>query len=158
MVASVEVQFTSSRVTQQMELLFAKRASELRRRVGEKLADCIVDLSPVDTGTYVLAHTASASATGETATRSSANKPRGRNEAQFKNLARGNLKRSVASAAVLAGNEIWFRNRAEHAARVERAGWTDKNARGPYHVYAKAGASFNTILRDALAEMGMRTR
>jgi hypothetical protein len=156
MVASVEVRFVRSRVTQQMQLLFEQRAKELKRRVAEKLADRIVDLSPVDTGTYVMAHIAATGDTGEAATRRSAGKKRGQNPTQFKNLARGNLKRSVSSAAVLAGNEIWFRNRAEHADRVEYTGWSDKGGRGADHVYALAKAEFNEILRETLSEIGMR--
>jgi hypothetical protein len=151
----VQVKAVSRRTTQQAQLLFQQRAAELKQRIGEKIAERIVADSPVDTGTYIMAHVAGTAESSESATRSSAGKLRGRNPAQFKNLALGNLKRSVASAAVMAGNEIWFRNRAEHAAAVEYLGW---KRQGAYHVYANARAYGPTAVREAAREMGMETR
>lgn len=151
----VQMKMISQRTTQNMEQLFRERAAELKRRAGEKIADYIVDNSPVDTGTYVMAHVAGSGAMPEIASRSSDGKPRGQNKQQFRNLARGNLKRSVSAAAVQAGSEIWFRNRALHAPEVEYIGW---NSREAYHVYAKARAYGPTAIREAAREVGMQAR
>ncbi|HEY7821721.1 MAG TPA: hypothetical protein VIG24_02750, partial [Acidimicrobiia bacterium] len=86
----VQVQAISKTETASIAIRFQERAAELRRRVGERIADEIVDLSPVDTGTYVMAHVAGSGAMPEIASRSSDNKPRGQNRQQFQNLARGN--------------------------------------------------------------------
>jgi hypothetical protein len=165
----VQVQAISKKSTQQAELLFRQRAAELRARVASKIADEIVNLSPVDTGTYIMAHVAGTGPSDEAPTRSS-NEPgreRGQNPQQFKNLARGNLKRSVSAAAIQASNEVWFRNRALHAARVEYDGWTAPLFGIPssplvavpaYHVYAKARARAPQFIRDAAREMGMTAR
>lgn len=151
----VQMKAISQRTTQTAEQLFRERAAELRRRAGEKIADFIVDVSPVDTGTYIMAHVAGSGAMPEIASRSSDNKPRGQNRQQFQNLARGNLKRSVSAAAVQAGSEIWFRNRALHAPEVEYIGWNSQEA---YHVYAKARAYAPTAIREAAREVGMQAR
>jgi len=151
----VQMKIISQRTTQNMEQLFRERAAELKRRAGEKIADHIVDNSPVDTGTYIMAHVAGTGAMPEIASRSSDRKPRGQNAQQFKNLARGNLKRSVSAAAVQAGSEIWFRNRALHAPEVEYLGW---NSRKADRVYAKARAYGKTAIREAAQEVGMQAR
>lgn len=162
-----QVQAISKKSTQQAELLFRQRAVELRARVAAKIADEIVDLSPVDTGTYIMAHVAGTGESSESAERSSHGKERGRNPAQFKNLARGNLRRSVSAAAIQASNEVWFRNRALHASRVEYDGWTaplfgiessPRVAVPAYHVYAKARARAPKFIHDAAREMGMTAR
>lgn len=151
----VQVRAISQKTTQQAELLFKERAAQLRERVGQKLVDAIVDGSPIDTGTYIMAHVAGAGESGESAGRSSKGKIRGRNPAQFRNLARGNLRRSVSAAAISASAEIWFRNRAEHAGHVEYLGWAGTQA---YHVYANARAMAPQFIRDAALELGMTTR
>ena len=71
---------------------------------------------------------------------------------QFRALALGNLRRSVSSAAVTAGQEIWFRNQSEHAKYVE-FGWPTKNG---YHVYAYARAYAPVAIREAIDELGFR--
>lgn len=134
---------------------FRQRAAQLRERVLLRMADAIVDNSPVDTGTYVLAHRAGAGPDSSEAERSSHGKPRPVSESQFKNLARGNLHRSVSSAAVAAATEVFFRNSAVHAPRVEYVGW---NGRPPYAVYARVRNAADTFIRDAATEMGMRAR
>ena len=92
---------------------------------------------------------------GETAARSSRGKVRGRNPAQFRGLAIGNLRRSVSAAAISASDEVWFRNRAEHAPFVEYIGWGETPA---YHVYANARAAAPQFIRDVAREMGMTAR
>jgi hypothetical protein len=151
----VQIRAISKNTTQQAGLLFKERAAQLRARVAEKIADAIVEGSPVDTGTYIMAHVAGSGESSEIGSRSSHGKPRGRDPGQFKNLARGNLKRSVSASAIQAGDEIWFRNRAEHAARVEYLGW---NLTPAYHVYANARAMAPQFIRDAAREMGFTSR
>jgi hypothetical protein len=164
----VQIQAISQRTTQQAELLFRQRAAELRSRIAGRIVDAIIDASPVDTGTYTMAHVAGAGESSEAATRSSTHpvrKPRGRNREQFVNLARGNLRRSVSAAAIMASNEIWFRNRSLHAGRVEYTGWPaplfgsqEISGPGPYRVYAKARAMVPTFIREEAAAMGMTAR
>lgn len=144
---------------------FLQNAARLRARVGDMLADAIVDGSPVDTGTYVMAHRAGTGPSEGVADRSSEGKTRGRNPAQFKNLARANLKRSVSAAAVQASGDIWFTNASLHAARVESLGWPAPlfgnpgiSGPGPYRVYAQARATFPAFVDRAAAELGMQTR
>lgn len=144
---------------------FRERAAELRDRVGRRIADVIVDTSPVDSATYIMAHTAGASASEADASRSSEGKVRGQNPAQFRNLARGNLHRSVSSAAVQAAGEIWFRNSSLHAARVEWMGWPAPlfgnpsiSGPGPHLVYATARAAAPSIIDAVATEMGMQSR
>jgi hypothetical protein len=147
---------------------FEMQAEALKRRVYEKIANAIVDASPVDTGTYIMAHSAAAGGRDEgfERDRSSKGKLRGRNPAQFKNIARGNLMRSVAAIPVGA-TDVYFRNRALHAPRVEYLGWTrplfgiaesPKAPVPPYHVYARARAQVGQFIREAAAETGMQTR
>jgi hypothetical protein len=154
----VQVKAISRITTGQMEQIFRERAAQLKSRVAERIADDIVNFSPVDTGTYIMAHVAGTGESSEEPSRSSANKPRGRNPSQFKNLALGNLKRSVSSQAVMTADEIWFRNRAEHAVHVETLGWTGKGGPGPYHVYARARNRASVHIGDVAREMGMETR
>jgi hypothetical protein len=144
---------------------FRQNAARLRARVGEMLADAIVDGSPVDTGTYVMAHRAGTGPSESDADRSSADKVRGRSPSQFKNLARGNLKRSVSAAAIQASGDIWITNSSLHAERVESLGWPAPlfgnpsiSGPGPYRVYASARAQFPAFVSRAAAELGVQTR
>jgi hypothetical protein len=151
----VQVRAISKRATQDLAREFEMRAAEMRDRVGRRIADVIVDRSPVDTGTYIMAHVAGDGRVSGDVERSSGGKPRGRDGQQFRNLARGNLHRSVSAAAIQAGNEIFFRNRAEHAPFVEYIGWKGRQAD---HVYGIARAATPQIIRDVAAAMGMTTR
>lgn len=150
---------------EQMRERLRAKFTALRSRVAEKMADSIVDLSPVDTGTYVMAHSAGTSESDEAADRSSAGKVRGRSEAQFKSLARHNLRRSVSSAAIQASGTIYFRNRALHANRVETLGWPAplfgnpaSSGRGPYRVYSTTRGRFGQFVAEATQELGFQTR
>lgn len=149
---------------------FRDKAAELRARVSERIADDIVDFSPVDTGTYIMAHVADTGSGTEDAPRSSKGKARRRNRQQFQNLARGNLKRSVTKDAILNSAEVHFRNRAEHAARVEYLGWGggaeaeaagsagEHTPGGPYRVYAMASARARQHVEDVAREMGFDSK
>lgn len=165
----VKVRAISRQTSADIAERFRERAAQVRSRAAEMMAEDIVNGvpdddreppgSPVDTGTYVMAHVAvvggSANGGGE---RSSAGKQTGRNIAQFKALALGNLKRSVSKDAILNSPEIYFQNRAEHATRVEWLGWTDIGNKEPYHVYGKARAMAQQRILDAAREFGMETR
>lgn len=151
-----QFQAISKRTSQQTAQIFRERAAGMRLRVAEKIADAIVDFSPVDTGTYIMAHAAGTGSSDEDGSRSSHRKPRGRDKSQFANLARGNLRRSVSAAAVQASDEIWFRNRAYHAPAVESLGWT--SGKQPYRVYARARAMVPTFIREAAREFDMEVR
>lgn len=154
----VQIKAISKITSGQMEQVFRERAAQLKSRVAELIADDIVQASPVDTGTYIMAHIAGTGASDAAPTRSSVGKPRGRNPSQFKNLAAGNLKRSVSASAVMSAEEVWFQNRSEHAVRVESLGWHDKNGPGPYHVYAQARNRIPVHIRAVAAELGMNAR
>lgn len=163
------VKVVPGKTLQQIEADFQTKARALRIAVGERIAETIVDASPVDTGTYIMAHKASGKDGGDAdADRSSVDpvrKQRGRNAAQFKGLAKGNLKRSVSAAAMQNATEIWFQNSALHAARVEYLGWPAPlfgNPRsfgpGPYRVYAKARASVGPHIEAAARDLGFTTK
>ena len=151
----VQFRAISKRSTQRLDKLFEDKAAMMRAEIASRIAKDIVDASPVDTGTYIMAHVAGTGATSEDASRTSAGKARGRNASQFKNLALGNLRRSVSAAAIRASSEIWFRNRAEHALEVEYLGWAGKDA---YHVYQIAGNRAGVHIRDVSREMGYSPR
>lgn len=153
---ATQFQAISSHTSQQAAQIFRERAAAIRLRVAEKIADAIVDGSPVDTGTYIMAHVAGTGSSDEDGSRSSHGKPRGRDRSQFTNLARGNLRRSVSAAAVQASSEIWFRNRAWHAPAVEHLGWAAGTQ--PYQVYARARAQVPTFIREAAREYSMEVR
>lgn len=146
----VQVQAIHQSTSQDIAARFRQRAAEVRERAALKMADHIVDQSPIDTATYILAHVAGAGASPEIADRSSHGKARGVPDAQFRNLARGNLRRSVSSAAVSAASEIWFRNRAVHAPIVEYV--------HGYAVYAQTRAMADVFIREAAREAGMEVR
>jgi len=137
---------------------FRERAAQVRSRAAEMMAEDIIKASPVDTGTYIMSHIATTDGTSAGGTTSSSRKTRGRNKEQFQNLALGNLKRSVSKDAILNSSQIFFTNRAEHAARVEWVGWTDIGNKEAYHVYGQARAMAQQRIRDAAAEFGMETR
>lgn len=131
---------------------FRERAAALRERVLLRMADDIVNNSPVDTGTYILAHRAASAAGGavEAVSRSSHGKRRDVPDAQFRNLARGNLHRSVSSAAVASATEVFFRNVSDHADIVEYL--------HGHAVYARVRNATPAFIAQAAAEMGMTTR
>jgi hypothetical protein len=168
MVKVTAINVVTGKTLQQMELALQEKARALRIAVGERIADTIVDASPVDTGTYIMAHKASGTDGGSAeADRSSHGKPRGRSTAQFKGLAKGNLKRSVSAAAMQNATEIWFQNSSLHAGRVESLGWPaplfgNPNSSGPhpspYRPYTKARASVGKHIRAAARELGFTTR
>lgn len=151
----VQVGAIRTRDTRDLEAQFKARAARIRQQVAERIVDVIINASPVDTGTYIMAHVAGQGASPEIESRSSHGKPRGRSKAQFAALARNNLRRSVSAAAIQASNEIWFRNRALHAASVEYLGWKGAPA---YHVYAVASAAAAQIIRDVMMRGGVDGR
>lgn len=165
MVRVTQIKVASGKTLAQMELLFRERAAQLRRGVLEKVADDIIRFSPVDTGTYIMAHAARGAESDAEADRSSRGRVRGRNAGQFRALALGNLKRSVASAALQSAGEVWIQNRSEHAERVETLGWSaplfgnpNASGRGPYHVYRNARGRVPAHVRSTAREMGFETR
>lgn len=147
-----QVQAISRRDSADISARFQRDAAELRERVLMRMADEIVNNSPVDTGTYIMAHRAGGEAGGiaEPAARSSHGKQRNRPDAQFRNLARGNLYRSVSSAAVSAATEVFFRNVSAHADIVEYL--------HDHAVYARVRNAAPVFIRQVAAEMGMETR
>ena len=160
-----QVQAITRRDSADIANRFRDRAAELRERVGHGIADVVIANSPVDSGTYIMAHRAGPGPSDAEADRSSRGKIRGRSRSQFAGLARNNLYRSVSSAAVANASEIWFTNSALHAARVEWLGWDAPlfgnpgvGGRGPYNTYAIARASAPQIIRDVAREMGMQAR
>jgi len=160
-----QIRAVSGKTTAQIELLFRQKAAQLRARIAEKMADSIVDRSPVDTGTYIMAHSAGTAESDAAADRTSLGKPRGRSAAQFKELARYNLKRSVSAAAIQASAVVYFRNRSLHADRVESLGWPaplfgnpNISGPGPRRVYSRTRGMFGQFLDEATQELGFQTR
>lgn len=150
----VQVQAISQRDSTDIAARFLQRAAEVRERAALKIVDRIIDNSPVDTGTYIMAHVAGQGAVSEIAARSSHGKPRGQTWSQFANLARGNLYRSVSAQAIQASGEIWFRNRAIHAPYVEYG----RGGKEGHLVYTDTRAAAPNLIRQAAREMGMDTR
>lgn len=161
----VQVQSIFKSTSKQAELLFKERATRVKESAGRKIADVIVNGSPIDTGTYIMAHVAGSAQSAEEGSRSSKGKKRGRAASQFKNIARGNLHRSVSARALSGATEIWFLNRALHAPRVEYLGWDaplfgnpNIGGRGPYYVYAQARRRAAGLIGEAAREQGFETR
>lgn len=150
----VQMQAISRTDSTDIAARFRQRAAELRERVGLKIADTIINNSPVDTGTYIMAHIAGQGAMPQIADRSSHGKPRGQTWSQFANIARGNLYRSVSAQAIQASSEIWFRNSAIHAQYVEHG----RAGQQGHLVYANTRARVPELIRRAAREMGMETR
>ena len=160
-----QVKMLQGRNPEQMAARTREKFAALRSRVAEKMADNIVDNSPVDTGTYIMAHSAATAESGGQADRSSQNKIRGRSPGQFRELARANLKRSVSARAIQASGTIYFRNTSLHAGRVEFLGWPPplfgnprSSGPGPYRVYADTRGKFGVFVSQAAAELGFETR
>lgn len=148
---STHVQAISRRDSTDIAERFRQRAAAVRARAATLMADYIVDNSPVDTATYIMAHVAGVGPVPEIADRSSHGKPRGQTRAQFVNLARGNLHRSVSAQAIQASSEVWFRNRAIHAPFVE---YGREGVEG-HLVYTRARAAAPELILQAAREMGM---
>jgi hypothetical protein len=149
----------TSRTSEDIAQRFREKAAALRSLVAVKIADAIVDASPVDTGTYIMAHVAGTGKSDEAPSRSSIGKVRGRNPDQFKNLARANLRRSVSADAILNSPEIFFRNRALHADKVEYIGWFNSGPamggfKEPYRVYSSTRGRVETFIAEAASELG----
>jgi hypothetical protein len=151
----------TSRTSEDIAQRFREKAAALRSLVAVKIADAIVDASPVDTGTYIMAHVAGTEKSSEAPSRDSTEpgKIRGRNPNQFKNLARANLRRSVSADAILNSPEIFFRNRALHADKVEYVGWFNSGPamggfKEPYRVYSSARGRVETFIAEAASELG----
>jgi hypothetical protein len=142
---------------------FETRAAALKQRVYEKMAEDIVARSPVDTGTYIMAHTAGAGRdSGFTGTMSSLGKVRGRSHSEFASAARAQLLASVAAIPANA-TDVYFRNAAMHAPQVEYLGWSNSGSalngmKEPKRVYARARAKAPQLIRDAAAELGFDLR
>lgn len=151
---SLQIQSISSRDSADIADRFRQRAAAVRARAATLMADYLVDNSPVDTGTYILAHVASVGPMPEVPDRTSHGKPRGQTRTQFVNLARGNLHRSVSASAIQASSEVWFRNRAIHATFVEHG----RNGVAGQLVYTRTRAAAPELIRQAAREMGATTR
>lgn len=104
----------SGKITKAEELLeeFVKR--ELR-----KVADSLVDKSPVDTGAYVTSHSFQPTGGRGGRSRSSDNKPRQQDPTVKKEEARAQLYSDINTAEVSSSRMGIFRNRAPHATKVE---------------------------------------
>jgi hypothetical protein len=152
----VSVKIISQRDSTDIAERFRERAAEVRSRAAEKIAEDIVNASPVDTGTYIMAHSAQTGDVGG-AGRSSKGKMRGQDPQQFRNLALGNLKRSVSKDAILSSSEVFFRNLAEHANHVEYVGWP-QHGKQAYYVYTQARSRAPQHIADAARELGMEVR
>ena len=84
-----------------------------------KIADSLVDASPVDTGAYVTSHSFQPTGGRGGRSRSSANKPRQQDPSAKKEEARGQLYSDIEGVEVSSSRAGIFRNRSPHAAKVE---------------------------------------
>ena len=84
-----------------------------------KVADSLVEASPVDTGAYVTSHSFQPTGGRGGRSRSSANKPRQQDASVKKEEARAQLYSDIEGAEVSSSRAGIFRNRAPHATKVE---------------------------------------
>jgi hypothetical protein len=86
----------------------------------KKVADSLVEKSPVDTGAYVTSHSFQPTGGRGGRSRSSSNKPRQQNPAEKKQEAKAQLYSDINSAEITSSRAGIFRNRAPHATAVEK--------------------------------------
>lgn len=114
----------------------------------KKLASEIVELSPVDTGTYMDSHSITQGKTRPEAVDSSHGKPRGQIKEPFAQAAISRLFAQID--AIEPNGEAYVSNSAVHAKIVEYGGSSWQ--RGPYAVYRSARAKTPIFAREAAAE------
>lgn len=94
-------------------------AEEYVKAELRKVADSLVDVSPVDTGAYVTSHSFQPTGGRGGRSRSSANKPRQQDPTVKKEEARAQLYSDIEGAEVSSSRAGIFRNRSPHATKVE---------------------------------------
>lgn len=117
------------------------------------LADEIVDLSPVDTGTYMDNHNMHVGKKGRERTESSHGKPRNQSYSSHAESARSRLYGEIGQ--VKSGEEVFVSNTAVHSVAVEYGGHNWK--RGPYAVYRTARAKIGIFAQMAAAAVRGRS-
>ena len=109
------------------------------------LADEVVGLSPVDTGTYMDNHSMHSGRKQRPRVDSSHGKPGGQDYSTYADAARSRLYGDIESTK--AGDEVFVSNTAVHAPAVEYGGHNWK--RGPYAVYRTARSRIAVLSKKA---------
>ena len=123
---------------------------EVEQKFLNKMAQAIVERSPVWSGDYVLGHSIEGrSAQGQFTSNFEGWKPKASNPGEIKSQALSNLETSIAA---LSAGSTAFVNRVPHAYIVEKGGWS--NGKPPYEVYSGAASIAGRILQEAIAEVG----
>lgn len=94
-------------------------AEEYVKTELRKIADSLVEASPVDTGAYVTSHSFQPTGGRGGRSKSSANKPSQPDDSVKKEEARAQLYSDIEGAEVSSSRAGIFRNRAPHATKVE---------------------------------------
>ena len=139
--------------------IFNENANGIKKEVLTEMASKIAALSidTVDTGTYASSHRVGQRSGSFKSTVSSHGKPRnipGKDRAASIGL--GQMLTDI-NALPEDANNIVFRNEAEHAKYVERIGWSWKGGPGPRQIYSRVRNEFNSIVKDAMARLGMKS-
>jgi hypothetical protein len=139
----------------EMVRLFEENVSNIRNVVLTKMAEQIAmrSAATVDTGTYASSHRVGQRSGSFAPTQTSHRKPRNQQSGPSVNKGLQQMLSDIEGLPKDAPNVV-FRNEAIHAKYVETIGWGN---RPPYKIYAATRREFNTIVRDALAELGMKS-
>lgn len=132
---------------------FEESADRMKRAVLSKAANAIVAFSPVDTGTYIMAHSIQAGGRQRrVAGVSSADKERGQSKEQFVGPALAQLEADIDNLP--AGfTDVMLINAANHAPLVEYLGWENTEA---YYVYTETRARMPQFIEEAARETGFK--
>lgn len=133
--------------------LVGGQLEEVQRIFLSKMADTIIDRSPVWSGDYVSGHTIEGrSAQGQFTGNLQGWKEKNPNPTAIKESARSTLQSSISTLAL--GNSVAFSNRVPHAYIVEKGGWGPKKP--PYEVYSGAAMMANKSLQEAVNEVNSK--
>lgn len=133
---SIKVRVNEKSISAKLSKLEEMAEGKVKDRL-EDIAWSIVKWSPVDTGAYILSHSLVPSGFGGGRKRTSKNKPRNQDEGVYRAEAMQQLKADIEALDLKETSSALFRNRAEHAPKVETGeAWTNTDG---YWVYTKVG-------------------
>lgn len=123
--------------------------TDVRDEFLTRMADDIVETSPVWTGRYVTSHSiGTTSAAGQFTGNLEGFTEKTSVPDAYKAEARGNLRADIAKLPKEA-EKVYLNNNSPHAVFVEYLGWP-KFGKGPYGVYSQALNRANNHLQDAV--------
>jgi hypothetical protein len=132
----------------EMEARFRRTAGAMNAEVLKGLANVVADASPVDTGTYVMAHAVyeGTDLGSIPAVYISLGRPGGQDADMYRGLGRDRLHRQIDALETDEPNFI-MGNESEHRRDVER--------RWYYEVFSQAAAAGPGIVQAAAAKLGL---